>query len=116
MMRKSFAIAAAASSLALGAAACGSQDSSGSRSGASATPKPVAEISQLTGRSTGVTLDSGFVGALKVAQAHTHAGRQGDALQGRRRELPDHRRQRDKPGSVSPYVEGTIDHAGKASA
>lgn len=113
-MRKSLAIAAAASSLALGAAACGSQDSSGSQSGASASPKPVAEIDQLTGRSTGVTLDSGFVSALKslkltpapVGDATiSKAGVASFPITGGSVTYY-------KPGSISPYVQGTIDHAG----
>src|SRR4051812_13073400 len=115
MMRKSIAIAAAASSLALGAAACGSSDdSSGSKSSGSATPKPVAQIDELTGRSTGVALDSGFVSALKslkltpapVGDATiSKAGVASFPITGGNVTYY-------KPGSVSPYVQGTIDHAG----
>jgi hypothetical protein len=114
MMRKSLAIAAAASSLALGAAACGSSDSSGTQSGGTASPKPVAEISQLSGRNTGVTLDPGFVSALQslkltpapVGNATiSKAGVASFPITGGSVTYY-------KPGSVSPYVQGTIDHAG----
>ena len=113
-MRKSLAVVAA-SSLALGAAACGSSsDSSGSKSSASTSPKPVAEISQLTGRSTGVALDAGFVSALKslkltpapVGDATiSSAGVASFPITGGNVTYY-------KPGSVSPYVQGTIDHDG----
>jgi hypothetical protein len=114
MMRKSLVIAAAASSLALGAAACGSDDSSGTQSGGTASPKPVAQIDQLTGRSTGVALDAGFVSALQslkltpapVGDATiSKAGVASFPITGGNVTYY-------KPGSVSPYVQGTIDHAG----
>ena len=56
--------------LSLGAAACGSDDSPSTATGSSdqsqaqARPEPVAQIDQLTGRSTAVALDGGFVEAL----------------------------------------------------
>ena len=113
-MRKSLTIAATVSTLALGAAACGSEDTSGTQSGSTSTPKPVAEIDQLTGRSTGVTLDAGFVDALKslkltpapVGDAKiSSAGVATFPITGGNVTYY-------KPGSVSPYVQGTIDHDG----
>jgi hypothetical protein len=114
-MRKTLAIAAAASSLALGAAACGGSDDAGvASSGSASTPKPVAEIDQLSGRSTGVALDSGFVSALQslkltpapVGKATiSKAGVASFPITGGSVTYY-------KPGSVSPYVQGTIDHAG----
>jgi hypothetical protein len=116
MMRKSLAVAAAVSSLTLGAAACGSSSSSNtsSSSSGSSSPKPVAQIDQLTGRSTGVALDSGFVSALKslkltpapVGDASiSKAGVASFPITGGNVTYY-------KPGSVSPYVQGEIDHAG----
>ena len=63
-MRLTILLAAAA--LALGVAACGSDDESSSPT----RPEPVAQVDQLSGRTTAVTLDAGFVEALTVAQAH----------------------------------------------
>jgi hypothetical protein len=51
--------------LALGAAACGSDDDASERPVA---PAPVAHIDQLSGRTTAVTLDAGFVAALASPQ------------------------------------------------
>ena len=62
------AILATTAALSLGATACGSDDSSTSSSSGSASSsqasKPVAQIDSLTGKSTAVTLDGGFVDAL----------------------------------------------------
>src|SRR5215218_7271400 len=63
MKRRIPATLAAISTLALGAAACGSDDSSSSSS-ASSGSEPVAKVDALSGRSTAVTLDAGFVKAL----------------------------------------------------
>jgi hypothetical protein len=114
-MRTSLALVAAAGALALGIGACGSSDSSGTRSSdAASTPEPVAEISQLSGRSTGVTLDAGFVKALQslkltpapVGDATiSTAGVANFPITGGNVTYY-------KPGTVSPYVQGTIDHAG----
>src|SRR4051794_15793796 len=116
MMRRSLAVAAAVSSLTLGAAACGSSSSSNASSSgsSSSSPKPVAQIDQLTGRSTAVTLDSGFVGALKTLKltpapvgdaSISQAGVASFPITGGNVTYY-------KPGSVSPYVQGEIDHAG----
>src|SRR5215208_2944798 len=63
------AVLAAIAAVSLGAAACGSDDSSSSSSGQASSgskqTKPVAEVGSLTGRSTAVTLDAGFVDALE---------------------------------------------------
>jgi hypothetical protein len=62
------AIIATAAALALGATACGSDESStGSSSGSAGSSeqaKPVADVPSLTGKSTAVALDPGFVKAL----------------------------------------------------
>jgi hypothetical protein len=98
--------------LASGAAACGGSSSSGS--GASSSPKPVAKIDSLSGKSTAVALDGGFVKALQSLQltpapvgsaSISKAGVASFPITGGNVTYY-------KPGSVSPYVQGTIDHAG----
>jgi hypothetical protein len=54
-------IFAAVALLALTAGACGSDDDGGAGERA-APPEPVAQVDSLTGRTTAVTLDAGFVG------------------------------------------------------
>src|SRR5689334_22046874 len=110
---------ATCAALALGAAACGSSSSSsdsgsGSSSQASSKPKPAAQIDQLTGRSTAVNLDGGFVKALttlKLTPAPV-----GDAKISNNGvasfPITGGNVTYYKPGSVSPYVQGKIDHAG----
>ncbi len=109
----------AASVLALGAVACGddSKSSSSSSSGAAQTdaPKPVAQIDDLSnGVRTQVTLDGGFVSALqslKLTPAPigsatiSKAGVASFPITGGNVTYY-------KPGSVSPYVQGEIDHEG----
>ena len=58
-MRLTILLAAAA--LSFGVAACGSDDESSSPT----RPEPVAQVDQLSGRATAVTLDAGFVEALQ---------------------------------------------------
>src|SRR5687768_10128596 len=59
----------ATGALALGVAACGDDEESPSASGSASAaeksePKPVAEVPSLTGQTTAVKLDAGFVEAL----------------------------------------------------
>jgi len=101
--------------LALGAAACGSDDNSDSSTNAAAAkPKPVAQLDQLSGKDTAVALDSGFVdalGTLKLTPAPvgsaaiSKAGVASFPITGGNVTYY-------KPGTVSPYVQGKIDHAG----
>ena len=102
----------ATAALAFGAAACGSDDSSSSA--AKSSPKPVAQVDQLSGQSTAVTLDAGFAGALKslkltpapVGDASiSTAGVASFPITGGNVTYY-------KPGSVSPFVQGEIDHEG----
>jgi hypothetical protein len=112
------AILAAAAALALGAGACGSDESStgsgSGSSGASEQPKPVADIPQLSGRSTAVTLDAGFVDAL--TQLKLTPSPLGDATISEQGvasfPITGGNVKYFKPGSVSPYVQGEIDHDG----
>jgi hypothetical protein len=104
----------ATAALAFGAAACGSDDSSSSSSAAKSIPKPVAQVDQLSGQSTAVTLDAGFADALKslkltpapVGDASiSSAGVASFPITGGNVKYY-------KPGTVSPYVQGEIDHEG----
>jgi hypothetical protein len=108
---------AATAVLALGAAACGSDggsESTGSR--AAAAPEPVAQVDQLTGESTDVILDAGFVGALEdlkltpgpVGEASIEEGTVSFPITGGNVIYY-------KPGSVSPFVQGELSHAGGLS-
>lgn len=109
--------ALAAASLALGAAACGSSSSADTPSPSApsaSAPKPVAQIDSLSGKSTAVTLDGGFVKALtslKVTPGPTgkatisKAGVATFPITGGNVKYYT-------PGSVSPYVQGMINHDG----
>src|SRR3954471_22676363 len=97
-----------AASAALGIAACGSDDK------ADPAPTPAAKIDQLSGRSTAVALDASFVkalGTLKLTPAPVGDGeisKQGVASF----PITGGNVTYYTPGSVSPYVQGEIDHAG----
>ncbi len=106
---------AAALALAFGAAACGSDEDSSSQ--AKSQPEPVAQIDQLTGRTTAVALDAGFVKALtslKLTPAPvgdakiSKAGVASFPISGGNVTYYE-------PGSVNPYVQGSIDHTGGLS-
>ena len=110
---------AVSGALALGVVACGGDDKESSSSGGTTsakqeTPKPVAQIDTLTGRNTQVKLDKGFVQALtdlKVTPAPvgsakiTSAGAAVFPITGGNVTYY-------KPGSVSPFVQGRVDHDG----
>ena len=108
--------------LAGGAAACGGDDGSSSSAGASSTattaqsstPAPAAKVDDLTGYSTKVTLDAGFVKALTSLKVTP--GPVGDATISKAGvatfPITGGNVTYYKPGTVSPYVQGTIDHAG----
>jgi hypothetical protein len=111
MQIKTLAAAAATTALALGATACGGSDD---KSAAPAQSKPVAQIDSLSGHSTAVTLDGGFVSALKslkltpapVGDAKiSSAGVASFPITGGNVTYY-------KPGTMSPYVQGEIDHDG----
>ena len=101
--------------LAFGVAACGDDDSSSSGSSeAKAKPEPVAQIDQLTGERTSVMLDSGFVQALTdlkvtpgpVGEASiSKSGTATFPITGGNVTYYE-------PGSVSPFVQGLINHEG----
>ncbi len=116
------AVLAAVAALSLGAAACGSSsksttsssNSGTSSSSQSSTPKPVAKIDQLSGRSTAVALDSGFVSALQSLKltpapvGNASISKSGTASF----PITGGNVTYFKPGSTTPYVQGSIDHSG----
>ena len=111
------AVLATAAALALGATACGSDDSSSSSGSASASSKqakPVAQVDQLSGRSTAVTLDAGFVDAL--TQLKLTPSPVGDASISKQGvasfPITGGNVKYFEPGTVSPFVQGEIDHDG----
>jgi len=114
--RKGFAVVALVATATLGVAACGTSEDSSSSSSPSSTqtaPKPVAAIDSLTGNDTQVTLDQGFVDALKTLKLTP--GTVGDAkLQDGALIFPITGGNVTvfKPGAVSPYVIGQIQHEG----
>ncbi|HEX6022330.1 MAG TPA: hypothetical protein VFZ00_10070 [Solirubrobacter sp.] len=113
MNTKTLAALVAAAALALGAAACGGSDE-GETSSAAAAPTPVAGIASLSGRTTSVALDAGFVealGSLKLTPAPlgsaeiSSAGVASFPITGGNVKYYT-------PGTVSPYVQGLIAHDG----
>ncbi len=119
MRLRSTAVIAASAALALGASACGSDSDSDAATAASsssqpANVEPVAKIDALTGRTTAVKLDAGFVEALtslKVAPGPVGTAeitKSGSAVF----PITGGNVTYYKPGSVSPFVQGRIDHEG----
>jgi hypothetical protein len=113
--RKAFAAIALVATASLSVAACGSSDdtSSSSSSAAAPAPKPVAAIDSLKGNDTQVTLDQGFVDALttlKLTPGTIGTAKLADGalifpITGGNVTVF-------KPGTVSPYVIGQIQHEG----
>ncbi len=102
--------------LAVGVAACGDDDSTGSSDQTSAEDvKPVAQIDKLTGVDTAVTLDTGFVEAL--TKLKVTPGPVGDAEISKDgvASFPitgGNVIYYDPASPVRPYVQGVIDHEG----
>jgi hypothetical protein len=111
-MLRSLAAVATVALLALGAAACGDDEPSGAA--AASAPEPVAQIDSLSGRQTEVALDAGFVealGTLKLTPAPVGDGRiTKDGVA--RFPITGGNVTYYEPGSVSPFVQGEIDHDG----
>jgi hypothetical protein len=114
MNRRIPATLAAIASLSLGAAACGSDDSSSSSSSSKSQPEPVAKVDALSGRSTAVTLDGGFVKALTdLKLTPSPVGGASISKQGVASfPITGGNVTYYKPGTVSPFVQGEIDHSG----
>ncbi|MBJ7519385.1 MAG: hypothetical protein JHC84_06790 [Solirubrobacteraceae bacterium] len=113
------AAVAATAVLAFGVAACGDDEDTESASGGATaaemtTPEPVAQIDELTGRTTAVALDAGFVEALeslKVAPGpvgDAEITEEGSAVF----PITSGNVTYYKPGTVSPFVQGEINHEG----
>jgi hypothetical protein len=120
MTKRTFGALASAAVLAFGVGACGDDEEETGGSSAAAqeqtetTPEPVAQIDQLTGRRTTVTLDSGFVEALTSLEVTpgpvgdakiTESGNATFPITGGNVTYYE-------PGSVNPYVQGRIEHDG----
>jgi len=113
--RKAIAAIALIATTGLSAAACGTSDESTSSSSSTkaAAPKPVAAIDSLKGNDTQVTLDQGFVDALTalkltpgvVGTAKLTDGALIFPITGGNVTVF-------KPGAVSPYVIGQVQHEG----
>ncbi len=116
--RKGLAAVALVAATSLSLTACGSDDESSSSSSSSSSetasaPKPVASIDSLTGEQTQITLDQGFVDALTqlkltpgtVGTAKLTEGALIFPITGGNVTVF-------KPGEVSPYVIGQIQHEG----
>ena len=123
--RKTVVAAAIAAVAILPAAACSSDDSSDSGSSSAAasapassaaaesTPAPVATIPALTGRDTAVALDTGFTDALTALKL-TPGVVGGAKLENGSLVFPitGGNVTYYTPGSIQPYVQGKIEHAG----
>ena len=106
---------AAAALVGLPLAACGSDDTAAAdEAGSSAMPEPVAQVEGLTGESTAVALDSGFVEALESLKLTP--GVVGDAELTTSGSLVFPITGGDvtyyEPGSIDPYVQGEVQHEG----
>jgi len=113
-MFRTMAAMATAAVLALGVGACGDDEEQPTTPAASSQPEPVAQIDALSGQKTAVALDSGFVealGTLKLTPAPVGDGKISKAgiasfpITGGNVTYYE-------PGSISPYVQGEIDHDG----
>jgi hypothetical protein len=77
-------------------------------------PKPVANLKNVTGQSTAVRLDAGFVDALTTLKVTPAATGTAKITKGGRAIFPitGGNVKYYKPGTVSPYVQGLLDHDG----
>ncbi len=122
MRIRNTAAIAASIALALGATACGGDAENEPAGGGAAqeqeqpkaTPTPVAQIDQLTGKTTSVALDAGFVEALTALKVMPGAVGDGKITKKGSAVFPitGGNVTYYEPGSVSPYVQGNIEHTG----
>jgi hypothetical protein len=103
--------------LATGVVACGDDEESPGASGSAGTeqamPKPVADVPALSGQSTAVKLDAGFVEALGQLKLTPGPVGEGEIENGSAKfPITGGNVKYYEPGSVSPYVQGRIDHDG----
>ncbi len=121
-IRKS-AIFATSAALALGIGACGEDEEATSAStpaaeqaepAAEATPEPVAQIDELTGRTTAVALEPSFLEALESLGVTPGAVGDAEITEDGSAVFPitGGNVTYYEPGTVSPFVQGRIDHDG----
>jgi hypothetical protein len=112
-MPRFIAISALVAVLGLGAAACGDDDEQGGSTTAAA-PEPVAQIDPVNGRSTAVALDQGFVEALGTLELTPAPVGDGKITQAGVARFPITGGEVTyyEPGTVSPFVQGELDHDG----
>lgn len=119
-MLRTITTAAACGALAFGVVACGDDEDEGTTGGSApaaqqeSTPEPAAKIDTLTGDTTKVTLDAGFVEALTALKVTP--GPVGDATISKKGvasfPITGGNVTYYTPGTVSPYVQGRLDHDG----
>jgi hypothetical protein len=107
----------AAGTLALGVAACGGDDneqdaaSGGAVAAEQQAPEPVAQVNSLSGQSTAVDLDTGFVEALESLELTPAPVGDGSIEEGTATfPITGGNVTYYEPGSVSPFVQGRVDH------
>ena len=121
-IRKS-AIFATTAAIALGIGACGGDEeattpastpAAESTQSAEATPEPVAQIDELTGRTTAVALEPSFLEALESLKVTPGAVGDGEITEAGSAVFPitGGNVTYYEPGTVSPYVQGLIEHEG----
>lgn len=114
MTLRTMAAVAAAAAACLGVAACGDDDNddAGTPAATTAAPAPVAQIDALDGQTTAVKLDSGFVDALTQLKVTPAAVGDGEITEEGSAVFPitGGNVTYYEPGSISPYVQGEIDH------
>ncbi len=120
-MQRNLTVLAAVATLALGASACGDDEESTAASTTekqaqtqAAKPEPVAKIDALSGRSTAVALDAGFAQALQTLKLTPAPVGDGKISKAGVASFPitGGNVTYYEPGTVSPFVQGMIDHAG----
>lgn len=120
MFARTIAILTASLTFSLGVGACGgggeeSSPGDGGPAGAEkALPEPVAQIDRLSGRTTSVKLDAGFLEALDSLKVTPAAVGDGKITEANLAIFPitGGNVTYYKPGTVSPFVQGMIDHDG----
>ena len=111
--RKFMAGIALAAVAAFPLAACSSSDSAGSSTASASAPKALASIDGLTGENTAVLLDQGFVDALTSLKLTPGVVGTGELTDGSLVfPITGGNVTYFKPGTVSPYIIGQIQHEG----
>jgi len=120
MTKRTFGAFASAAVLALGVGACGDdEETTGGSAGQTQEqtqerPEPVAQIDNLTGERTSVMLDSGFLEALESLEVTPGPVGEASISKSGTATFPitGGNVTYYEPGTVSPYVQGLIEHEG----